>query len=114
MSNRKDPSFSIYEFKYWLEKQPKSELKFPSIAKSDIKHDSIAMGEKVESRLGICRLEVELLKYNETLENSIETAKYFKENGGKIIEQRSDLTVFVETDVGSFVIPRMYTKPASS
>ena len=111
----RDPSFSIYEFRYWLEKQPKSELKFPSISKPNrINENTEGLGVDVESRLGICRLEVEIKKYNETIDNITDLAKYFKENGGKVIEQRDNLMVFIETTAGSFVIPKMYTKPISS
>ena len=110
----KDPSFSIYEFKYWLEKQPNSELKFPGgfIPHTDNKSVE-GIGIKVESRLGIQRLEEQIVKFNEDLEHPIEIAKNFKENGGKVVEQRANLTVLVETSLGSFVIPKMYTKPAS-
>ena len=106
----KDPSFSIWDFRDWLEKQPTDELNFPTLVKSASQPSNEATAEIVESRLGISRLETEINKHNEGLEDIGTLAKCFKDNGGTIIESKNNLTVVIETKSGKFVLPRLYTK----
>jgi hypothetical protein len=120
-SGRKDPSFSIYEFSSWLNKQPKPELHFPKLREGNHKVVSehivdASVPKKIESRLGLERLEEQVMKHNSTLDRAtaVGLAKSFKENGGVVSGELEDMTVSVKTEVGCFKLPKLYTKPAKS
>ena len=117
MTPGREPSFSIYEFKYWLEKQPDAGLQPTNLAKVYAqKTTGDATGCKVGSRLGIQRLENEIAKHNIDLKKTtaINLAKCFKDNDGVIVEMLEDLKVVVETKTGKFALPKGYTKPVKN
>ena len=115
---KKDPSFSIYEFRSWLDKQPKPELGCPSLQKDKgLNEHIVSMGsqKKIESRLGIERLEEQVVKHNPKMDRAtaIGLAQYFKENGGTLGGEHENMLVSVRTNRGDFRLPKLYTKPAN-
>lgn len=98
----KEPTFSFYDFKKWLdENTPSNE---PKIVKN-----GFSVGESVQSRIGIKRLEHQLNKDNSKLENVSSLAQDFKNNGGKILEI-DEVNFLIEVKNGKFLIPKIYVK----
>jgi hypothetical protein len=109
MMNKRDPSFNLYQFKYWLSKQPVFELPdSDQIRTRNVMGDLV--GTKVESRLGQDRLEKQIVKHNPDLKNIKIIAEAFKKNGGLVAEMH-DLKLVVEVTSSKFTLPKMYTKP---
>jgi len=111
----KEPSFSIYEFKGWLARQPEANFRLPDI--SCIQAKKIMgdlVGIRVEPRLGLYRLKDQIAQHNESLNSeSVKTlATAFKDNGG-VVGAMHDLCLVIETNKGEFRLPKLYTKPLS-
>jgi len=109
----KDPSFSIFEFKSWLAKQPEFSCSFDDAKKSNVLSDLI--GNMVESRLGLVRLQSQITSHNPELTPDIveKRARVFKERGG-LVKDVADLALIIELRSGAtFALPKIYTKPSS-
>ena len=114
MKNRpkRDPSFNIYEFKYWLGKQPNLNIGSRYFTPKEI---SQLKGSGVESRLGVQRLQKQIAAHNPDLnEGEVNLhAKCFKEDGGTVANV-DDLNVIIEMPSGKcFSLPKAYTKLAT-
>jgi len=96
-----DPSFSFYDFKKWIDKHP------CDIEASKIQDKEI-VGRKVESRIGIKRLNHQIDQDNPELD-AISLSEHFKSHGGLIIDEAGKLFL-IETDLGQFHIPKVYVK----
>ena len=110
MTTNRDPSFSIFEFKYWLSKQPE----FKCMTKHSCnatKHLEELVGETVESRLGRNRLQHQIEKHNPDLseEEVQRCTRTFKEVGGQV-KKINDLNLIIELATTSFSLPKIYTK----
>jgi hypothetical protein len=101
-NTRKEPSFSLYEFRSWLSKQGQFNLRKKKV-KNDVNENMV--GKSVEPRLGVERLEQKITEFNKTEIADI-LAEQFKETGGKILDV-TDLNVTVEVEGGKFVIPKI-------
>lgn len=105
--NKHEPSFSLYEFRKWLDHHELPNL--GSEKKSE--ETKPEYNYMVESRLGISRLELQLAQHNPSLnENEVKKiAKQFKENKGKLIDIQ-DLMSIVEVNSIVVKLPSSYTK----
>lgn len=108
--NKYEPSFSLYEFRKWLDHHELPNLgseKKSEEAKQEYNYT-------VESRLGISRLETQITQHNSSLsENEVKKiAKQFKENKGKLIDVQ-DLMSIVEVNSTVIKLPSSYTKKSS-
>jgi hypothetical protein len=102
-----DPSFSFDDFKSWLTNNGQ----FPNKEKKSNQPNKITetlVGQKVEPRLGVVRLQ-EKIKENNPKLNSSMLAESFKKNGATIKEM-SGLAVILEISGKSVKLPRMYVK----
>jgi len=109
--NTDDPSFNIWAFKYWFEKQPDIDTgKIPSYKAKKVYGD--LTGQYVESRLGAERLQKQLVSHNEELDihEAKSIASAFISEGGKIIGM-DDLKLMIEASGYHFSLPKIYTKP---
>ena len=102
---RREPSFSLHEFRSWLSKQDRLKVKKKK-AKNDVSEGLI--GRMVEPRLGVTRLEQKIAESNKTDVADI-LAERFKECGGRITAV-SELDVTIEVEGRTFNLPKMYTK----
>lgn len=87
-------SFSLSDFKKWMESQQKEEAPKPNL-----------VGATVESKVGVRKL-VSRMDSDDDLE---ELAKDFKKNGG-VISEVDGHKLMIEVDSGTFIIHRMYVK----
>lgn len=87
-------SFSLSDFKKWMENQQKEES-----PKKDL------VGLEVESKVGVRKL----VSRMETDDDVEELAEDFKKNGGVISEVDGN-RLMVEVESGTFIIHRMYVK----
>lgn len=111
----REPSFSFYEFKGWLAKQPEEDFSLPEfgvIQANKIMGDIV--GKSVESRLGLQRLENQIAEHNADMDQGqVERlAKQFKQQGGVVVEV-CDLRLGIDTSLGHFNLPKLYTKLSS-
>jgi hypothetical protein len=107
-----EPSFSIYEFKGWLAKQPETDFRLPEFGVIQAKRImGDVVGESIKSRLGLQRLEDQITQHNEGLgpSEAKALATAFKEHGG-IITEMYDLHIRIKTCKGEFELPKLYTK----
>ncbi len=108
--NNNDPSFNIWAFKNWFEKQPDIDTgEIPSYKAKKVYGN--LTGHQVESRLGIDRLKKQVIQHNENLDkHEAECAAIaFKEEGGNIVEM-DDLKLIIEAGDYRFYLPKIYTK----
>lgn len=106
---QREPSFSLNEFRYWLNKN-KDDKKVDRKSKAKkIDHDDKNI--KVESRLGVTRLGKKILEHNSELgeEKANAIAETFKLDGATIISVE-DLMAVVSVGETTFNLPKMYTK----
>lgn len=103
MTKRNDPkgserlnpsSFSLSDFKKWMESQQKESPK------------KNLVGLTVESKIGLRKLVARMESDDGDIE---EMAKEFKKDGGVISEVDAQ-KLMIDVDSGSFVIHRMYVK----
>lgn len=108
---KRDPSFSIFEFRYWMAKRPQSDFAIGKIEQNNGNKDSSDshIGHSVESRLGIVRLEQQIEKHNNDLKEVKVIAKDFKDHGGQVVDV-DDMCFIIETKLGVFNLPSVYTK----
>ena len=107
MSNteRSQPSFSIYAFKYWYAKQP-------DMTNNLLQPEAVdANDKKVESRLGVERLVLEIASANPGFQTKqvTELAKLFSVSGGIVKESQDDYLVIVSNN-NEFKLPKKYIK----
>lgn len=93
-NDRKEPSFSLNDFRKWMTKQ-----KFESSRKPKLR------GCIVESKLSFKRL---LTKIDVDQGDLYEMAKDFKHRGGTILECDGDNILLVEVRSGTFRIPKFF------
>lgn len=109
----RDPSFNLYQFKYWLTKQP--DLELPHASEQSV-HNIMGdlIGTQVASRLGEQRLQKQIAQHNPNLDNKTvnKLVESFKISGGKVVKL-DDLNLVIETSDIKFSLPKMYTKPAT-
>lgn len=86
--------FSIYDFKKWMSEHAMEECTSTPIKKG--------IGVEVESRVGMKRL---VAKMQPEEGETLELAKEFKDNGGKILD-RDGIYMMIEVANGTFIIPR--------
>lgn len=92
MTKNREPSFSLNDFKKWMDGQ------------NDDRKESI--GTKVESKINLKKLVDRI----EPAEGEItQLAKDFKRNGGTIA-QMDGQAFLIEVNSGSFVISRLYVR----
>jgi hypothetical protein len=92
--NKNEPNFSLYDFKKWMGDQ------------KDGPKGSKFIGLQVESKLNAKKL----VKKVEPREGVVyEAVKDFVENGGTIADVDGQWFL-IETDYGSFEVPRMFIK----
>lgn len=99
-NNRKEPNFSLNDFRNWMSKQ-----KFESVRKSKYR------GHIVESKLSLKRL---VTKMDVDQGNLYEMAKDFKRKGGTILECDGDNILLIEVRSGTFRIPKFFVNILSS
>lgn len=104
-NTRREPSFSLHEFRSWLAKQGQFKMRKKKV-KNDVNENMV--GKTVEPRLGVKRLEQKIAENNKTEIADI-LAEQFKNGGGKIVDV-SELNVTIEVDGGKFLLPKIYTK----
>lgn len=107
--SNKEPSFSLHEFRSWLSKHKSPKGDRSSRKKNKVNEGMV--GLKVESRLGIGRLEEKIAEANDGMDPDVvsEVAAEFKENGGLIAEV-TGLTVKVQAGEHNFLLPKIYMK----
>ena len=110
MATNKDPSFSIFEFRYWLAKQPDFDCSRHTKVPQKVRNECV--NTKIESRLGPERLRKQIAAHNPDMSDQDvdKCARIFKEHGGSVKEV-DDLNLIVELGESTFAIPRAYTKP---
>lgn len=95
-SDRLNPaSFSLSDFKKWMENQQKDESPKKNL-----------VGMQVEPKVGLRKLVSRMESDDGDIE---EMAKDFKKDGGMISEMDGH-KLMIEVDSGSFIIHRMYVK----
>lgn len=97
-----EPSFSLYEFKKWLDDQAKfPEFKKPEETKRSDYH--------VESRIGISRLKDQIAVHNPDIKDIGHLAEAFKESGGRATDS-DGIHVTIRVGEQEFKLPKLYTK----
>lgn len=98
-SEPRGPSFSLNDFKKWIEKQQEQDQEAPK---------NSLIGTAVESKVTFRKL----ISRMETDDGDLyEIAKEFKKNGGTISEI-DGVNLLIETKAGSFFVHRMYVRRA--
>lgn len=108
----RDPNFSLYEFKKWLDNKKGSEdgTCHNMIRKSSRSINESRKGTYVVSRLGIERLTEKIKHHNETDTGTAKRlAEIFKKYGGTIIKCE-DLDVLIKLEGDDFTLPKAYVK----
>ena len=106
----KEPSFSIFEFKYWLSKQPDFKCVTERCsAASEMLNELV--DTTVESRLGNQRLEHQIEKHNPDMAKAEikRAARLFKNEGG-VVKEIHNLNLLIEVASITFSLPKIYTK----
>lgn len=93
-NNRKEPNFSLNDFRKWMSKQKKFESRKPKYR-----------GSIVESKLSLKRL---VGKMDVDQGDLYEMARDFKRRGGTILECDNDNILLVEVKSGTFRIPKFF------
>jgi hypothetical protein len=99
-NNRKEPNFSLNDFRKWMSKQRKFESRKPKYR-----------GCIVESKISLKRL---ITKMDIDQGDLQEMAKDFKRRGGTILECDGDNILLVEVRSGTFRIPKFFVNILSS
>lgn len=111
--SKREPSFSIYEFRGWLSKQPEKTFHLTESNSEEIEpeqNDNL-IGERVAPRLGVKRLHQQILEHNQEIDQTKlnEVIEDFKEFGGVVTESK-DLKFKIKTNLSDFFLPKLYTK----
>ena len=98
MNKNREPSFSLNDFKKWMDSQ------------SDYTMRKHQIGTKVESKISLKKLIDRIEPEEGDLVEFL--AKDFKRNGGTLA-QMDGQAFLIEVDTGSFVISRLFVKRQS-
>ena len=94
MAKHREPSFSLNEFKKWMESQSEHEASRNQV------------GTQVESKISLKKL----LEKIEPQEGELyEIAKEFKRDGGTLVEMDGQ-ALLIEVNAGRFIISRLFVR----
>jgi hypothetical protein len=102
-SYNNEPNFSLNDFKKWMANQ------IDKPTKKSLRHHEI-IGTQVESKIGVKRLMSKMLV--DESDDARELAEDFHQHGGVVLDTDRDENLLIETDSGSFTLPRYFVRKA--